>query len=476
MSKRMIAKKVEGINSVLCHPEKNFFISMLTRDIDLQDAILDLLDNCVDGAIRDRGRAKADKDSFEEYWARITFSEDKFVIEDNCGGIPWAIAKDYAFCLGRREGLPPTKPGTIGVVGIGMKRAIFKMGRQCHVLSNHRDDTFLVTIPPSWFGEEKWTDFDAERVKSTTKDYGTILEIKNLTDDAKKDFGEGSSFSVNFPAMVAESYSILIEKGFEVWINKEKVKPRPVRLYFESPDKPNRKGELIRPFIYRCQKGDVEVFLAVGYRSPLKTQQELEEDAKGSFAAKEAGWTIVCNNRVVLSNDRTVKTGWGIPGVPNFHNQFSCIAGIVEFRSPNMADLPVTTTKRGIDMGKEIYLLVFQRMQEGLKHFTRSTNRWKGYESDLKGRFKDLPILDLMELEELAGKLPLHTLKGDGVQKQYTPALPEKVKVVTDRRINFVRKLTDIERVSRYLFNGQIRKPDEVGGTCFDRALREAKK
>ena len=30
-------------------PVKSFFVDMLTRDIELVDAILDLLDNCVDG-------------------------------------------------------------------------------------------------------------------------------------------------------------------------------------------------------------------------------------------------------------------------------------------------------------------------------------------------------------------------------------------------------------------------------------------
>lgn len=32
-------------------PTKQFFVSMLTRDISLADAILDLLDNCLDGAM-----------------------------------------------------------------------------------------------------------------------------------------------------------------------------------------------------------------------------------------------------------------------------------------------------------------------------------------------------------------------------------------------------------------------------------------
>ena len=32
-------------------PTKQFFVSMLTRDISLADAILDLVDNCLDGAL-----------------------------------------------------------------------------------------------------------------------------------------------------------------------------------------------------------------------------------------------------------------------------------------------------------------------------------------------------------------------------------------------------------------------------------------
>ena len=39
-------------------PVKSFFVEMLTRDIDLVDAILDLLDNCVDGILRLRSRLK----------------------------------------------------------------------------------------------------------------------------------------------------------------------------------------------------------------------------------------------------------------------------------------------------------------------------------------------------------------------------------------------------------------------------------
>ena len=39
-------------------PRKELFITMLTRDITLIDAISDLVDNCMDGAIKLRGEKK----------------------------------------------------------------------------------------------------------------------------------------------------------------------------------------------------------------------------------------------------------------------------------------------------------------------------------------------------------------------------------------------------------------------------------
>lgn len=114
-------------NVAHCSPTKDFFINMLTRDIDLNDAILDLLDNCLDGAIRS---IKSDttqdvEKKYSGFHADITINNKFFKIQDNCGGISRDIAENYAFRMGRdgkRDNLP-----TIGIYGIGMKRAIFKI-------------------------------------------------------------------------------------------------------------------------------------------------------------------------------------------------------------------------------------------------------------------------------------------------------------------------------------------------------------
>ena len=83
-------------------PTKAFFADMLTRDIELKDAVLDLLDNCVDGLMRSIPTSKLKQHKpYADHWAKLTFSRDKFTIEDNCGGIDRVLARNSAFRMGR---------------------------------------------------------------------------------------------------------------------------------------------------------------------------------------------------------------------------------------------------------------------------------------------------------------------------------------------------------------------------------------
>ena len=119
-------------------PTKAFFVRMLTRDIELADSILDLLDNCVDGVVRELKRLDQATDGatpYSGYWAEITATPEAFVIRDNCGGIPEGIAVTSAFMLGRLDGERDADIETVGMYGNGMKRAMFKMGRHSIVTS-----------------------------------------------------------------------------------------------------------------------------------------------------------------------------------------------------------------------------------------------------------------------------------------------------------------------------------------------------
>jgi len=137
-------------------PFKKFFIDMLTKDISPQSCILDLVDNSLHSLI---ARQKLDM-AAGFYRNRkvhirgtpeihITMSADKLVVRDTCGGIERREAEEHVFRFGKAEVDEDT--GGLGVYGIGMKRAIFKMGTYASVNSKTRNDLFQVDMDiPKW--------------------------------------------------------------------------------------------------------------------------------------------------------------------------------------------------------------------------------------------------------------------------------------------------------------------------------------
>ena len=86
-------------------PTKAFFVRMLTRDITLDDCILDLVDNSIDSAWESSGQHPSElinDDKLSPYSIDITVERTRFRIVDNCGGITFEDAQNYAFTFGRK--------------------------------------------------------------------------------------------------------------------------------------------------------------------------------------------------------------------------------------------------------------------------------------------------------------------------------------------------------------------------------------
>jgi len=140
-------------NQRLIHaePTKDLFIYMLVRDIPLIRAIIDLVDNSVDGA------TQQSNENYQNFWIKIFLDKESFKIEDNCGGITVKDAEEYAFKFGRDNDAEVT-PKSIGRFGIGMKRAFFKMGKIFKVESTTSSSKFIVSENvEEWKNKEEWT-------------------------------------------------------------------------------------------------------------------------------------------------------------------------------------------------------------------------------------------------------------------------------------------------------------------------------
>lgn len=180
--------KNSAFETIQAYPTKNFFIKTLTRDILLEDSILDLLDNCIDGIIRHKLFDTEDKSKpYKGKWAKITIKENYFSISDNCGGIEKDLAIKSAFLFGKSSDHEFNGDQTIGMYGIGMKRAIFKIGNTAKVTSQTNEDSYIVKIDNEWMGSKEWT---LKLIQHTPKlnEPGTLIEISDLTEHTAHEF------------------------------------------------------------------------------------------------------------------------------------------------------------------------------------------------------------------------------------------------------------------------------------------------
>ncbi|HKQ49894.1 MAG TPA: ATP-binding protein [Phycisphaerae bacterium] len=460
---------------VPAHPVKSFFVHMLTRDISVSDAILDLLDNCVDGIIRKTKGKRSGTTPYKGYKAQIDIGKDSFSIHDNCGGIPWNL-HEYAFRMGRAKADQDAGLPVVGTYGIGMKRAIFKIGKSCLIQTQNGKDAYDVELSPSWMKDENQWTIPVEAAKTRMKEDGTTIVIEKLNKGVSELFGDNAkSFRRDFEAQVASHYAFIISKGFSVEVNGRPVSPLPTKLAFEK----SNKTKAIRPFVYTTHTNGVDVFMAVGFTRPIPSEEEIAaEQVEARYSTLDAGWTVVCNDRAVLYCDRTELTGWGEAGVPKYHTQFIAISGVVEFRSNDASRLPTTTTKRGIDAASPLYLQVKNKMREGMALFTNYTNKWKGRElvQQARAQIDSAAPAGIEEIKQRVAKLRLTHVKSRLRGRQYKPTLPMPSHTAGDtRRISYSKPLGEVEQVSDYLFDDDGQTPSVVGERCFDEILKEAK-
>lgn len=465
-----VRELIDLSNKASAFPAKSFFVKMLTKDIDMNDAILDLLDNCVDGILRtkwEKGIPDHIKNPYEGFYAEIEMNENYFVIKDNCGGIPRDIAEKYAFMMGRSEKRDESIP-TVGLYGIGMKRALFKMGRNCVVTSNTTEGAFEVVITADWMDSDKDWELPIKDIPIIEDaPYGTTITVTDLHENIARLFANQGGFQTEFNKVVARYYSFIISKGFKIKINGIVINPVPMKLLFDVEDKE------LSPFVYQATIDDVDVLLEVGLYKAIPTEEEMDEEQIIKRTKDDSGWTIVCNDRVVLYKDKTILTGWGEANVPNYHSQFNGITGIVTFKTNYPDRLPVNTTKRGVDASSELYLKIKNQMRVGTKLFTDYTNNWKKNTDQQREKTKKATLFDVTQVFSKVPEASWKIIRSepDNIEKVYRPNLP-KPESNSRIQINFVREKEEVKKVAEFLFDDPDARASQVGNECFIRILR----
>lgn len=462
-------------------PRKSFFVDMLTRDIDLQDALLDLLDNCVDGILRNAEPDLTKPRPYEGYRASIVINQNKFLISDNCGGIPLDLAVNSAFAIGKPEPIEGADAvATVGMYGIGMKRAIFKLGTDATVRS-WSDVPFEVRITPAWIADDGWEPLPlTQLVDGSIAERGTTLAINALNAAVAREFSR-KTFIGELERVIARQYALIIDKGFEVAItdSEEAIEHKnltPIHAErFQLLQAAARQDGALAPYIYAGEIDGVEVEIYAGLWRELPSEEEREREEETRGRTDSAGWTVACNDRIVIWKDRTRLTGWGEASTPNYHGQFIAITGIVLLKSQDPTRLPLTTTKRGIDAGSDLYSKCKDLMREATKQLASFTNKWKNYASEREALYRESSYLDLPALQQETKRLrEAQTLRAvhnmPGMTKR-APNLPVPVQAKSHVRIGFNAEKSSVADLAKAYFEDPGAKPAAVGERAFQLEL-----
>lgn len=407
---------------VYAEPTKDFFIRMVTRDIALHDCIFDLLDNSIDGARRTVGESPAD-DWLAGYRVEIDFDSNAFVIRDNCGGIRLTDAIDYAFHFGRRHDAPDDVQGGIGLYGIGMKRAIFKMGTVAKVLSETTDECFSVSVDvESWQKEPAW-DFEYFDEEPSGRP-GATITVSSLHAGIAAAFGD-PAFARELRDLIARDYAFFLARGLFVTVRGQQV---PVRKY------ELRSGEELSPAVLQYDDGGVSVRLTAGLI------EDLPEDIPDEIPpdrVERSGWFVVCNDRVVLAADKSERTVWGDDGFKVWHPQYNGFAGFVFFSAADQSLLPWTTTKRDLDASSPLYRRAVSKMKELTEIFTVYTNTRKLDHEAAK------------RAEAAQQQLDVSTLRDN--QSFVLPKIAGEGRRSPNVTINYVKPRAEIEQIKEHI-------------------------
>ncbi|WP_162254671.1 ATP-binding protein [Sphingomonas sp. Root241] len=336
-------------NKADASPTKRFFVDIITRDIQLDEAIQDLVDNCVDGAKRLRP-----KGDYRGLKVEIEVTPNHFVISDNCGGIPLETARKYAFKFGRAAGFEETDH-SVGQFGIGMKRALFKMGAYFEVSSTEPAAKFKIDVDiPLWLADEGNWDFpitDLEERKFQEAETGTTLRVTRLNVGVPERFGQDTFKSI-LSNNIRIAHAQPMAAGLEISFN----------------------GSAIIASVWQLKSSDSIQPVVKSYPDDLGGKALLTTRLHAGVAEssrQHAGWYIFCNGRCILEADQSKTTGWsevdeGV-AIPKYHNQFARFRGYAFLDSDDASLLPWNTTKTGLDEESPAYRRLKPRLIEAMR-------------------------------------------------------------------------------------------------------------
>lgn len=429
-------------DTIKASPTKRLFINILTQDVPLKPAILDLIDNSVDSYTRKKLQGKRK--------IELIATPEQFMIFDECGGIALDILKEQVFRFGSKVDHNLENP-TLGMYGIGLKRSIFKIGKQI-ILETHDgvDYSIMNLNVTEWEKDDESWDIPFETEKKSLivgQNPYTRIVINNLTDESSSKFNS-DVFINELIEIIKRSYCLIMKDDIDIILNGEKIEP--FELYVPEADQ-------YKPSVTIDTYDGIEIriicFIDPSNGTRLKN------------AINQRGWNFFCNNRLILANDTTELTGWkgtkdDMSALPKYHSLFNEFRGMVFLKANNPFKLPLNTSKTSLNTENENYHYVLKLMVKAARPIIEYI-----YEK-LKKESDELEVLEQGIENQIDDDFKPQQIAIFNFDKNETFSAPKiTAKVNTTVKISYSREKVDVEAIKEKL---NLNTYKEVGEKTFD--------
>lgn len=324
-------------------PSKRLYLSIIA-DYDVNKAICELVDNAID--LWTIGKRKTNI----SIGIRLDPSQQRIDVVDNAGGISEA---DLAFVIAPGYSKNQDSYETIGIFGVGTKRAVVALAQDVKIRTRQRADCYLVEFDDSWIQQSETWNLPVYRVAPIAEDT-TQIELlklrKPITDEVIEQLIDHLS----------STYAIFLKDSrFALSVNGKRIPAKTFENWAFPPD--------FEPRIYVGRIPTVD-----GTQVTTKVTAGLITES--SPAGGEYGVYFYCNDRLVVKGLKTFDVGFasGLSGKP--HADISLARIIVNLHGPARL-MPWNSSKADISPSHEVFQALRAWLLSVVKDYTSLSRR-----------------------------------------------------------------------------------------------------
>ncbi|MHA0873813.1 ATP-binding protein [Enterobacter pasteurii] len=439
--------------------DPNFLADTLTTDIELTDALFDLIDNSIDAARNEIVQGTFAKDeyglpsSYKGYKIKLRFGDSCIIVEDNCIGIQEEVLENRAFFTGKRS----NHEFGIGHYGLGLKRALLKAGTAYAMITDNGKNLYKSKFNLNSFATSDDNQLTAKKYPSSQRKR-TIFIVTDLHSQVVTQIKD-VEWMANTISELSIRYSNFIRKGLEITLVKSQKEKGDT--FTITPSVPRLRQDGLMKVI----KGELDAFTVkcdfrVGIHEDYTFPGEKAYDAKiNKKLTKSYGIYYIFNDRVIVASSKETKHGF----IPHWHSEYGGFICLAHVTGKDPKDLPWNTAKTEVKVNSPLFLQIRKRIEPLAQEYRKQAkvliNIWT--------QTKDLPDQErkIIFEKETVGKrlrdseLPAISNKIKNVKEQNIPlpAIKDGSDVLSDYNVTPVKLLKTNKESNKSVKNNKDR-------------------